>query len=177
MRAAKNLSAAGFHTVADNLAAAMIAFRRNYLNRALEAIKDMRFALRRDLEGFIVIVSAQFTFRHTFISPPKTMLRAAQFQNQKMRRGLSPNMVPFKIEQLPRNLKKDVEEYLEEHPHSPAARLRPGMAITRNLWLAFVGPKLEEGAARIGNSPCEALQDFNRHFMEPLVSRNGHEPG
>lgn len=84
-------------------------------------------------------------------------------------------MVPFKIEQLPRNLKEDVEQYLEEHPTSPAARLRPQMAVKRNVWLAFIGPQLQEGAAGIGDSPCEALEDFNRHFMEPLLSRNGHE--
>ena len=84
-------------------------------------------------------------------------------------------MIPFKIEQLPRNLKKDVEEYLEAHPRSPAARLRPEMGRARNWWLAFIGPKLSEGTAGLGTTPREALEDFNLHFMEPFVSRNGHE--
>ena len=94
-----------------------------------------------------------------------------------MRQGRSVNMVPFKIDQLPRNLKEDVEQYLEQNPQSPAARLRPNIVITRNIWLAFVGPELREEAAGAGTSPCEALEDFNRHFMEPLISRNGHDPG
>jgi hypothetical protein len=91
-----------------------------------------------------------------------------------MRQARFLNVIPFKIEQLPQNLREDVEQYFDEHPRSPAARLRPHMAITRNVWLAFVGPELQEGAAGIGDSPYEALEDFDRHFLEPFVSRNGH---
>jgi hypothetical protein len=86
------------------------------------------------------------------------------------------NMVPFKIEQLPLNLKEEVEQFLADHPRSPAARLRPDMGVARNMWLAFIGPDLREGNAGVGHTPREALEDFNRHFMEPLISRNGHEP-
>jgi hypothetical protein len=63
MSAAKNLRA-GLNAVPDDFAAAMIAFRRNYCDRTLEAIEDMPFTRRRDLKGFVVIVSAQFTFCH-----------------------------------------------------------------------------------------------------------------
>jgi len=70
-------------------------------------------------------------------------------------------MVPFKIEQLPLNLKEEVEQFLTEHPRSPAARLRPDMGVARNMWLAFIGPDLEEGNAGVGHTPREALEDFN----------------
>jgi hypothetical protein len=85
-------------------------------------------------------------------------------------------MVSLKIEQLPLNLKEEVDQFLAEHPRSPAARLRPDLGVARNVWLAFVGPDLQEGNAGVGNTPREALEDFNRHFMEPLISRNGHTP-
>lgn len=85
-------------------------------------------------------------------------------------------MVPIKIEELPLNLKAEVDQFLAQHPRSPAARLRPDIGVARNVWLAFVGPDLEEGTAGVGNTPREALEDFNRHFMEPLISRNGHTP-
>ena len=85
-------------------------------------------------------------------------------------------MVPFKIEQLPLNLKEEVEQFLADHPRSPAARLRPDMGVARNMWLAFIGPDLQEGNAGVGQTPREALEDFNRHFMEPFISRNGHDP-
>jgi len=85
-------------------------------------------------------------------------------------------MVPLKIEQLPSNLKEEVEQFLTEHPGSPAARLRPDMGVARNMWLAFIGPDLREGNAGVDHTPREALEDFNRYFTEPLVSRNGHDP-
>lgn len=62
--------------MADDFASAMVAFRRDYLDGALEAIEDMRLALRRDLKGFVVIVSAQFAFSHNLISPGKARLRS-----------------------------------------------------------------------------------------------------
>ena len=42
--------------------------------------------------------------------------------------------------------------------------------------LAFIGPKLQPGVSGLGPTPCDTLEDFNRHFMEPLISRNGSEP-
>ena len=80
------------------------------------------------------------------------------------------------IEELPTPIKEDVEEYLEDHPGSPAARLRPKIGMADDVWLAFIGPELREGASGLGPTPRDALDDFNRHFMEPLISRNGSEP-
>jgi len=80
------------------------------------------------------------------------------------------------IEELPTPIKEDIEEYLEDHPGSPAARLRPKIGMAGDVWLAFIGPELREGASGLGQTPLDALDDFNRHFMEPLISRNGFEP-
>jgi hypothetical protein len=80
------------------------------------------------------------------------------------------------IEELPAVVKEDVEEFLENHPRSPAARLRPRMGMVGDTWLAFIGPELQLGRSGLGPTACDALEDFNRHFMEPLVSRNGSEP-
>ena len=80
------------------------------------------------------------------------------------------------IEELPTPIKEDIEEYLEDHPGSPAARLRPKIGMAGDVWLAFIGPELREGASGLGQTPLDALDDFNRHFMEPHISRNGFEP-
>jgi len=80
------------------------------------------------------------------------------------------------IEELPIAIKEDVEDFLESHPKSPAARLRPRMGLVEDIWLAFIGPKLRTGASGLGSTPRGALEDFNRHFMEPLHSRNGSKP-
>jgi hypothetical protein len=80
------------------------------------------------------------------------------------------------IEELPDIIKDDVEHFLQTHPRSPAARLRPKMGMAGDVWLAFIGPKVREGAAGRGHTPRDALEDFNRSFMEPVISRNGSEP-
>jgi hypothetical protein len=54
-----------FYAVPDDFAAAMKAFRRNNLDCALKAVEDMRLPLGYDLEGFIVVVSAELTFAIT----------------------------------------------------------------------------------------------------------------
>jgi hypothetical protein len=80
------------------------------------------------------------------------------------------------IEDLPAIIREDVEDFLGAHPRSPAAQLRPRMGMVGDTWLAFIGLKLRPGASGLGSTPCHALEDFNRHFMEPLISRNGSEP-
>ena len=90
-----------------------------------------------------------------------------------MRHARFLGVTSLAIEELPYGIKEDVEEYLERHPRSPAARLRPKMGMTDDVWLAFIGTELREGASGLGQTPRAALGDFNRHFMEPLISRNG----
>jgi hypothetical protein len=64
--AAKNFAAV-FHTVADDFAPAVITFGRNNVDRALEAVEDVRFPLERDLECLVIFISAMFAFSHKFI--------------------------------------------------------------------------------------------------------------
>jgi len=85
------------------------------------------------------------------------------------------DMVSLAIEELPAVIKADVEDFLENHPRSPAARLRPRMGMVGEIWLAFIGTELRRGASGLGETPRDALTDFNRHFLEPLVSQNGSE--
>ena len=94
-----------------------------------------------------------------------------------MRQARFLDVTSLAIEELPSAIKEDVEEYLKNHPRSPAARLRPKIGIADDVWLAFIGPELREGASGLGQTPRDALEDFNRHFMEPLISRNGSGQG
>ena len=80
-------------------------------------------------------------------------------------------MIPFRMEQLPQDLKWQVEKFLDARPASPAARFRPDLLAMRNRWLAFLGPTLREGATGIGATPCDALADFNRHFQDSALRK------
>lgn len=52
----------------DDFAAAVIAFRSYHMDRALEAVEDVRFVFELDLERLVVVVSAMFTLGHNFCS-------------------------------------------------------------------------------------------------------------
>jgi hypothetical protein len=112
--------------------------------------------------------------RIAFIAQWQHSFRALKSETRALH--VSIDVTSLAIEELPRAIKEDVEEFLENHPGSPAARLRPRMGMVGDIWLAFIGPKLRTGATGLGHTPRDALKDFNRHFMEPIVSSNGSEP-
>jgi hypothetical protein len=46
-----------------------------------------------------------------------------------------------------------------------------------DTWLAFIGSEFRPGTSGLGPTPVDALEDFNLHFMGPLISRNDSEAG
>src|SRR5262249_19523677 len=62
-------TAAGFHAVADNLAAAMFTLGRERMNRAFEAIEITRDSGHHDFQRFVVFVAADFASVHIFSFP------------------------------------------------------------------------------------------------------------
>ena len=89
-----------------------------------------------------------------------------------MRACVFQNVIFLQIEELPPVIRKDVEDFLEKHPRSPAAQLRPKFGMVGTVWLVYIGPKLQRDASGLGPTAREALEDFNLRFMEPLISRN-----
>ena len=53
-----------FDAMPDYLAIAMVALWRQGMNGALKAIKEMRFTVPDDFDGFVVIISANFALNH-----------------------------------------------------------------------------------------------------------------
>src|SRR4051812_22768000 len=53
-----------FDTVADDLAAAMLALRSQLVNRAFEAVEHVGLARHPHFEALVVIVAAHVTLRH-----------------------------------------------------------------------------------------------------------------
>src|SRR5262249_5435421 len=58
------IAAAGFDAVADNFAAAMLAFRSQGVNGAFEAIEIVRNTCDDNLDRFVIFISANFTWAH-----------------------------------------------------------------------------------------------------------------
>jgi hypothetical protein len=56
-----------FHAMADDAHSTVNADRCEVMNGALKTIKDEGLPIHDDFKRFIVLISTNFTFRHTFL--------------------------------------------------------------------------------------------------------------
>jgi len=47
---------------------------------------------------------------------------------------------------------------------------RPALSIRKGLWIALLGPSIEEGIVGLGSSVEAALRAFDRQYMAGLSS-------
>jgi hypothetical protein len=60
---------------------------------------------------------------------------------------------------------EEMESYCAAHPGSPSATRRPALSIRGDLWIALLGPSLEEGIVGIGDTVESALRAFDTQYM------------
>jgi hypothetical protein len=65
-----------------------------------------------------------------------------------------------------------MESYCAAHPDSPSAVRRPSLSIRSGLWIALLGPSVQEGIVGIGYSVEAALSAFDRKYMVGLDPPN-----
>src|ERR1700745_424357 len=63
---------------------------------------------------------------------------------------------------------EEMESYCAAHPGSPSAVRRPVLSIRMGLWIALLGPSLEEGIVGIGYTVELALRAFDRQYIAAL---------
>jgi hypothetical protein len=61
-----------------------------------------------------------------------------------------------------------MQHYCEVHPESPAAVRWPRLFIRSGIWIALLGPTVEEGIVGIGNTVEAALQTFDAQYLAGL---------
>ena len=60
---------------------------------------------------------------------------------------------------------EQMDIYCTAHPDSPAAMRRPKLFIRSDLWIALLGPIIEEGIVGIGPSVAAALRAFDAQYL------------
>ena len=65
---------------------------------------------------------------------------------------------------------EEMESYCAAHPSSPSATRRPALSIRSGLWIALLGPSVEEGIVGIGYTVESALRAFDTQYMAGLSS-------
>jgi hypothetical protein len=63
---------------------------------------------------------------------------------------------------------EQLELYCEAHPESPAAVRRPRLFVRGELWIALLGPSVEEGIVGIGPTVSAALRTFDTQYLAGL---------
>ena len=60
---------------------------------------------------------------------------------------------------------EEMEQYSLEHPGSPCAVRRPQLFFRGDLWIALLGPNVEEGIVGIGSTVRAALRAFDAQYL------------
>src|SRR5262245_35145810 len=61
-----------------------------------------------------------------------------------------------------------MELYCAAHPGSPSAARRPQLVYRGQLWVALLGPSVEEGIVGIGQTVEAALRAFDAQYLAGL---------
>jgi len=61
-----------------------------------------------------------------------------------------------------------MEIYCAAHPGSPSAARRPQLFLRSHLWIALLGPSVEEGIVGIGQTVEAALRAFDSQYLAGL---------
>jgi hypothetical protein len=60
---------------------------------------------------------------------------------------------------------EQIDTYCAAHPDSPSAMRRPKLFVRSDLWIALLGPSIEEGIVGIGPSVAAALRAFDAQYV------------
>ena len=63
---------------------------------------------------------------------------------------------------------EQLELYCVVHPGSPSAVRRPRLFFRSELWIALLGPTIEEGIVGIGPTVAAALRAFDSQYLAGL---------
>ena len=63
---------------------------------------------------------------------------------------------------------EQMELYCQAHPGSPAAVRCPRLFVRGELWIALLGPSVEEGIVGIGSTVTAALRAFDAQYLAGL---------
>ena len=67
---------------------------------------------------------------------------------------------------------EQMKVYCASHPGSPSAVRRPQLFFRSDLWIALLGPTIEEGIVGIGPTVAAALRAFDAQYLGRLRPPN-----
>jgi hypothetical protein len=60
---------------------------------------------------------------------------------------------------------EQMEDYCANHPDRPSAKRHPQLFFRGDLWIAVLGPNMNEGIVGIGPTVAAALRAFDAQYL------------
>jgi hypothetical protein len=76
------------------------------------------------------------------------------------------NVISHYAEKVNENIR-----YAIAYFEAPSVLFRPKLSIDGDQWCALYGDNLQEGVAGFGNSPAEAMYDFDKEWFKKLPKK------
>jgi hypothetical protein len=67
---------------------------------------------------------------------------------------------------------EEMKHYCADHPGSPSTVRRPQLFFRGDLWIAVLGPSVEEGIVGIGPTVAAALRAFDSQYLISIEAPN-----
>jgi hypothetical protein len=67
----------------------------------------------------------------------------------------------------------EIERYSQLHPGSPSAVRRPSLSLRGQMWVALLGPRINDGIVGLGPTVEAALRAFDAQYLNALRSPLG----
>lgn len=71
---------------------------------------------------------------------------------------------------------EQMDIYCAAHPNSPSAMRRPKLFVRSDLWIALLGPNIEEGIVGIGATIAAALRAFDAQYLAGMPNDTINSP-
>jgi hypothetical protein len=75
---------------------------------------------------------------------------------------------------MPEQAREEMIKYCAAHPKSPTATRRPQLLLRNGLWIALLGPSVEDGILGIGSTVEGALRAFDARYALERVHWPSH---
>ena len=125
-------------------------------------------------------LSDLWNVRHTFLNCPGSPIPATEknhIQGRRVARSIArmkknrQSLRRRHIVDLPAlAAMSQMELYCEAHPGSPSAVRRPRLFVRGELWIALLGPSVEEGIVGIGATVTAALRAFDAQYLAGIAT-------
>jgi hypothetical protein len=101
-----------------------------------------------------------------FHKPPIHLGQLARLEGEMKNNGFSSNGHHVPVSTT--TAMERMELYCAAHPGSPSAARRPRLFLRTDLWIALLGPSVEEGIVGIGKTVETALRAFDAQYLAGL---------